>query len=83
MTARTLVDKEVEFLSRLSSLVERIPDDEFERLRLAIAEVAYHKSEQRGFAPGHELEDWAMAEIEVTQRWRGRRNSADDIDSSS
>lgn len=29
-----------------------------------IAELAYYKAEQRGFAPGHELEDWLAAEQE-------------------
>jgi hypothetical protein len=27
-----------------------------------IAELAYLKAESRGFAPGHELEDWLEAE---------------------
>jgi hypothetical protein len=27
--------------------------------------VAYFKAEKRGFAPGHELEDWREAEEEV------------------
>jgi hypothetical protein len=31
-----------------------------------IAERAYFKAEQRGFAPGYELEDWLAAEREVT-----------------
>jgi hypothetical protein len=30
-----------------------------------IAELAYYKAEQRGFEPGHELEDWYEAEQEV------------------
>lgn len=29
-----------------------------------IAEIAYCKAEIRGFAPGHELEDWLEAERE-------------------
>lgn len=29
-----------------------------------IAELAYYKAENRGFAPGHELEDWFEAERE-------------------
>ena len=29
-----------------------------------IAEQAYYKAEQRGFAPGHELEDWYETERE-------------------
>jgi hypothetical protein len=30
-----------------------------------IAEAAYWRAERRGFAPGHELEDWLDAEREV------------------
>jgi hypothetical protein len=30
-----------------------------------IAELAYYKAEQRGFEPGHELEDWYAAEQEI------------------
>ena len=30
-----------------------------------IAEVAYHRAEQRGFVPGNELDDWLAAEQEV------------------
>jgi len=28
----------------------------------SIAELAYYKSENRGFEPGHEIEDWLAAE---------------------
>jgi hypothetical protein len=35
-----------------------------ERERL-IARAAYFRAEKRGFAPGHELEDWLQAEAEV------------------
>lgn len=30
-----------------------------------IAEAAYRRAEQRGFEPGHELNDWLAAEAEV------------------
>lgn len=30
-----------------------------------IAEAAYLRSEQRGFAPGYEVEDWLAAEAEI------------------
>lgn len=30
-----------------------------------IAQAAYFRAKHRGFAPGHELEDWAAAEAEV------------------
>ncbi len=33
--------------------------------RQMIAEAAYFRAEARGFAPGHELEDWVAAEQEV------------------
>lgn len=33
--------------------------------RAAIAERAYYRAEQRGFAPGYDLEDWLAAEREV------------------
>jgi hypothetical protein len=30
-----------------------------------IAEIAYFKAQQRGFVPGHELDDWYEAEQEL------------------
>jgi hypothetical protein len=33
-----------------------------------IAEAAYFRAEKRGFAPGHEQEDWLAAEAEVDAR---------------
>ncbi len=36
-----------------------------ERRRALIAEAAYFRAERRGFAPGHEAEDWLAAELEV------------------
>ena len=37
----------------------------------AIAEAAYFRAERRGFAPGHELEDWLAAEREIEGRLIG------------
>jgi hypothetical protein len=36
-----------------------------EARRTMIAENAYLRAERRGFAPGHETEDWFAAEAEV------------------
>jgi hypothetical protein len=36
-----------------------------------IAEIAYSKALNRGFAPGQALEDWLAAEIEVDQKIGG------------
>jgi hypothetical protein len=33
-----------------------------------IAEAAYFRAQGRGFAPGHETEDWLAAESEVDER---------------
>ena len=42
-----------------------LTDDE---IRALVAEAAYHRARRRGFAPGHELEDWIEAETEVMTR---------------
>lgn len=39
-----------------------------EELRQLISEAAYYRAKRRGFAPGHELEDWFQAEAEVMGR---------------
>ena len=44
-----------------------------EEIRRLIAEAAYYRAKERGFEPGHELEDWIEAESEVM----GRINVAD------
>jgi hypothetical protein len=36
--------------------------------REAIAEAAYYKAEQRGFAPGNDMQDWLDAERELAAR---------------
>lgn len=33
-----------------------------------IAVAAYYRAQQRGFEPGHDLEDWYEAEREVSER---------------
>ncbi len=38
-----------------------------------IRQLAYLFSERRGFAPGHETEDWVNAEHEVRQRYHQQR----------
>jgi hypothetical protein len=40
-----------------------------------IAEAAYWRAERRGFAPGHELDDWLQAEKEVDGDEEERRPS--------
>lgn len=49
---------------RANSGTELTPE---ERNRM-IATAAYHHAEQRGFAAGHELEDWLAAEVEIRRQ---------------
>lgn len=44
--------------------VELSPDE----LRKLVSEAAYYRAKQRGFTPGHEMEDWVQAEAEVLRR---------------
>ena len=39
-----------------------------EELKKLIAEAAYYRAKERGFAPGYELQDWIEAEAEVMVR---------------
>ncbi len=43
------------------------PNDLDTKIRDAIARRAFQISESRGFAPGHEMEDWRRAESEVVR----------------
>jgi hypothetical protein len=42
----------------------------WEQRRRMIREAAYFKAEKRGFAPGHELDDWLEAEEEIDNKLR-------------
>ena len=44
-----------------TSLTKSSPEERWK----VIAVAAYHKAEQRGFAPGDELQDWVEAEKEI------------------
>ena len=37
-------------------------------MRRLVAEAAYFRAASRHFAPGHELDDWLVAEREVAER---------------
>lgn len=50
--------------SNVASLAQEIARRR-EQLRHAIAAAAYYRAQQRGFAPGHELDDWLAASEEV------------------
>lgn len=39
-----------------------------EKRAALIAEAAYFRAERRGFAPGHETEDWLAAENDIDSR---------------
>lgn len=48
-----------------------IPDEEIHR---RIAEAAYYRAAERGFAPGRELEDWLEAEAQIVKAPDTRTN---------
>jgi hypothetical protein len=50
-----------------SNDVRRPPVSTEERDRM-IAVKAYYCAERRGLAPGHELEDWCEAEMEINRQ---------------
>ncbi len=58
-------------ISLLGNLSLYIVPRRCEDRRASIEKAAYLKAERRGFAPGHELEDWLAAEEEVDQRLAG------------
>jgi hypothetical protein len=61
-------DGRIEQLAEPESAQQRVPQNWAEREAM-IARAAYFRAEQRGFAPGHELEDWLAAEAEIDWRW--------------
>jgi len=44
-----------------------------EELRKLVSEAAYYRAKQRGFTPGHEMDDWIQAEAEVLRRISAQR----------
>ena len=52
-----------------ASTAPRLSPEEVYRL---IQESAYFKAKARGFAPGHEVQDWIEAEAEVRSRLDSR-----------
>ena len=53
--------KSVSEVQRANSHTELTPEE----LYRMIATAAYRRAEQRGFEPGHELDDWVAAEAEI------------------
>ena len=47
------------------------------RRQAMIAEAAYYCAERRGFAPGHELEDWVQAEAQIARSGPGQPKAAE------
>jgi len=64
---RKLTRSEVPYYA-IAAEVPHFSDDRHART----AESAYFRAERRGFAPGHELEDWLAAEAEIEERLGSR-----------
>lgn len=52
--------------SSFERMAAAVADSRAAERRAMIADAAYFRAERRGFEPGHELQDWLAAEIEVT-----------------
>lgn len=62
MELSTRVQKTVKLARATNDIVpEWVEDDRLAR----IAVTAYYKAEVRGYEPGHEVQDWLDAEIEI------------------
>jgi len=57
-------DQQAQTDPKEAAAIEALEADEDPRQQ-AIAEAAYYKAEQRGFAPGSETRDWLDAEREL------------------
>jgi hypothetical protein len=65
MAARNAkISKDDELMEQGQTLNQEDPETGMD-LSARIAELAYFKAEQRGFEPGHELDDWCQAEQEI------------------
>lgn len=51
--------------ARTSSSADSSPSGDASRREQMIADAAYFRAEQRGFAPGDEMSDWFQAEADV------------------
>jgi hypothetical protein len=77
-TKRSAIRKEAVVANALAGVAEAAVDspapatkettpDSGERRRM-VAEAAYYRAAQRGFAPGSEVEDWLEAEAQIRAR---------------
>lgn len=55
-------------LERIGDLAEGVTQVDPDLRREMIATAAYYIAEQRGFAPGHEQDDWYRAEVAVDRQ---------------
>jgi hypothetical protein len=55
-----------------TAVSSRRADLSAEEIYKLIQETAYYKAKARGFAPGHEVQDWIEAEAEVRMRLDSR-----------
>ena len=44
-------------------------DIDLEELREMVSVNAYYRAEKRKFEPGHEMDDWHEAELEITSQY--------------
>jgi len=45
-------------------------DIDLDELLVMVSVNAYYRAEKRGFEPGHEMDDWHEAELEIISQYR-------------
>jgi hypothetical protein len=68
MAARKAAPRKAPRTAKIPTTSEARADVSPDEMRKLISEAAYYRAKQRGFVPGHELEDWIQAEAEVRKR---------------
>lgn len=61
---------------QLRLALQLLSKDRVEPPLCSIAEAAYYLAEERGFVPGHELDDWLAAEREILALNHGCANQS-------
>jgi hypothetical protein len=70
------MSKAVELQSASNPNRQSLPDGLGEKLQERIQQRAYELYEARGAAPGHELDDWTVAESEILREERSNIRQA-------
>ncbi|MDD2740377.1 MAG: DUF2934 domain-containing protein [Methylomonas lenta] len=58
-------------------LLNHADNVDLEDFQKRVSVNAYYRAEKRGFAPGHDVDDWQAAELEMGRQFRRIRQSTE------